>query len=156
MSPPRSVVIAGSTGSIGTQALEVLASCPDRFQVTGLGGGSSVLELAEQAATWHPKVVAIADASLEADLRALLPNGVEVRAFSGQRGAKSRLYRLEILPDIKPSSDSGLIRNQHDGYAQPIAPGDRLCGTRDHAQVIRTSKVVGILDNHSVAIEKYG
>jgi len=96
MSPPRSVVIAGSTGSIGTQALEVLASCPDRFQVTGLGGGSSVLELAEQAATWHPKVVAIADASLEADLRALLPNGVEVRAGAGSLASLAEVGEIVL------------------------------------------------------------
>ena len=46
MSSRRRVVIAGSTGSIGTQALEVIAAAPDRFEVAALGTGSSVAALA--------------------------------------------------------------------------------------------------------------
>ena len=60
------VSIAGSTGSIGTQTLDVIAAEPDRFEVVALGAGSSVQALAEQAQRFAPKVVAIADASLAA------------------------------------------------------------------------------------------
>ncbi|MGO8876425.1 MAG: 1-deoxy-D-xylulose-5-phosphate reductoisomerase [Acidimicrobiales bacterium] len=77
------IVIAGSTGSIGTQTLDVIAAAPDRFEVAALGSGSSVVALAEQARRWHPPVVAIADASLAGDLEALLPAGTEVRAGAG-------------------------------------------------------------------------
>jgi 1-deoxy-D-xylulose-5-phosphate reductoisomerase len=83
MSSPRSVVIAGSTGSIGTQALEVIAAAQDRFEVAALGSGSSVAVLAEQAKRWRPGVVAIADASRARELEEALPAGTEVRAGPG-------------------------------------------------------------------------
>jgi 1-deoxy-D-xylulose-5-phosphate reductoisomerase len=74
------VSIAGSTGSIGTQTLEVIAAEPDRFEVVALGAGSSVAALAEQARRWSPKVVAIGDASLAGELEAAVPPGTEVLA----------------------------------------------------------------------------
>jgi 1-deoxy-D-xylulose-5-phosphate reductoisomerase len=75
-----SVSIAGSTGSIGTQALEVIAAEPERFTVAALGAGSSVDQLVEQAQRVRPAVVAIADDTLAADLRARVPAGTEVVA----------------------------------------------------------------------------
>jgi len=74
------VSIAGSTGSIGTQTLDVVGGEPDRFEVVALGAGSSVEALAEQARRWVPKVVAIGDASLAPALEAAVPAGTEVLA----------------------------------------------------------------------------
>ncbi len=74
------VSIAGSTGSIGTQALEVIGAEPDRFEVVALGAGSSVDALAEQARRWSPKVVAIAEPALAPSLREAVPPGTEVLA----------------------------------------------------------------------------
>ena len=58
------VLILGSTGSIGTQALEVIAANPDRFEVVGLaaGGGNPDL-LAQQAPQTGVSNVAVADAA---------------------------------------------------------------------------------------------
>ncbi|MFC0315167.1 1-deoxy-D-xylulose-5-phosphate reductoisomerase [Gordonia phosphorivorans] len=59
------VLILGSTGSIGTQAMEVIAEHPDRFEVVGLGAGGGNLDLlARQAAVAGlvPDAVAVADA----------------------------------------------------------------------------------------------
>ncbi|MGR4065311.1 MAG: 1-deoxy-D-xylulose-5-phosphate reductoisomerase [Vulcanimicrobiaceae bacterium] len=61
----RNVAILGSTGSIGTQALDVIARHPDRFAVTGLAAGRNVALLAEQAKRFGARVVA--DASLGPD-----------------------------------------------------------------------------------------
>jgi 1-deoxy-D-xylulose-5-phosphate reductoisomerase len=72
------VGIVGSTGSIGTQALDVIRSEPDRFQVVALGAWRSVDLLAAQARQFRPQVVAIGDASLAARLAADLPAGIEV------------------------------------------------------------------------------
>jgi 1-deoxy-D-xylulose-5-phosphate reductoisomerase len=74
------VSIAGSTGSIGTQTLDVIAAEPDRFEVVALGAATSVDELADQARRWHPKVVAIADVALAGRLEAAVPAGTEVVA----------------------------------------------------------------------------
>lgn len=55
---PRSVVVLGSTGSIGTQALDVLGRHPDRFRVTGLSaGGADPAAVAAQAAATDRKSV---------------------------------------------------------------------------------------------------
>jgi len=51
----RRVIILGSTGSIGTQALEVIEANPDRFQVVGLAAGQNADLLAEQAAKFGVK-----------------------------------------------------------------------------------------------------
>jgi 1-deoxy-D-xylulose-5-phosphate reductoisomerase len=74
------VAIVGSTGSIGTQALEVTAAEPDRFDVVALGAHRSVQELAAQARAVHPQVVAIGDADLAAELKEQVPPGIEVLA----------------------------------------------------------------------------
>ena len=75
-----SVAVLGSTGSIGTQTLDVVAARPDDFDVVALGASRSVGLLVEQARAFHPEVVAIADASLAADLAAGVPGGTEVLA----------------------------------------------------------------------------
>ncbi|WNB84913.1 1-deoxy-D-xylulose-5-phosphate reductoisomerase [Cellulomonas sp. ATA003] len=60
---PRSVVLLGSTGSIGTQAVDVLQRHPDRFRVTGISaGGADPVALARQAVALGAQTVAVADA----------------------------------------------------------------------------------------------
>jgi 1-deoxy-D-xylulose-5-phosphate reductoisomerase len=59
---PVRVAIAGSTGSIGTQTLDVIrAEGADRYDVVGLGVGTSIDELIAQAREFRPAVVAVAD-----------------------------------------------------------------------------------------------
>ena len=79
----RRVAVVGSTGSIGTQTLDVLRSAPDRFVVSALGAARSVDLLAAQAEEFHPGVVAIADSAFERRLAELLPAGIELRAGPG-------------------------------------------------------------------------
>ena len=71
--PRRDVVLLGSTGSIGTQAVDVILRNPDRFRVVGLAaGGSDVRLLADQAVRLGAAVVGVADPAAEAPLRAAL------------------------------------------------------------------------------------
>ena len=66
----RDVVILGSTGSIGTQAVEVIRQRPEQFGVTGLSaGGSSVELLLDQARELAPRVVAVSDPAAAAPWR---------------------------------------------------------------------------------------
>jgi 1-deoxy-D-xylulose-5-phosphate reductoisomerase len=74
------VCIAGSTGSIGTQALDVVRASGGRFEVTALGARSSVTALGAQARDFHPAKVAIADATKAHELAELVPQGTEVLA----------------------------------------------------------------------------
>ena len=74
------VAIAGSTGSIGTQTIEVVQAEPDRFEVVALGAWSSADQLAAQATALHPKLVVIGDESRAGAVAAAVPAGTEVRA----------------------------------------------------------------------------
>ncbi len=71
MSSPRRVVVLGSTGSIGTQALDVIARHPGRFAVAGLAAGGNLGLLAEQAVRFGAPVVAAARSEGD-DVRAAL------------------------------------------------------------------------------------
>ena len=57
----KTVSLVGSTGSIGTQAIDVIRTEPGRYEVVALGAASSVDLLAEQAQLLRPARVAIAD-----------------------------------------------------------------------------------------------
>jgi 1-deoxy-D-xylulose-5-phosphate reductoisomerase len=74
------VAIAGSTGSIGTQAIDVIGAEPDRFEVVALGAWSSVATLAEQAAKLRPKLVVVGDEARAGELAERVPPGTEVAA----------------------------------------------------------------------------
>jgi len=75
MSPdaPRTVTLLGSTGSIGTQAIDVVQAHPDRFVVTGLAaGGADPQALAAQVLATGASSVAVADPAGEEPLRAAI------------------------------------------------------------------------------------
>jgi 1-deoxy-D-xylulose-5-phosphate reductoisomerase len=85
--PPRDVVILGSTGSIGTQALDIIRRNPDRFRVAALAAGGGNLDLlARQAVEFGAAAVAVATpaaaAQLQAALRALEDLGRTERGAS--------------------------------------------------------------------------
>ena len=85
--PPRDVVILGSTGSIGTQALDIIRRNPDRFRVVALAAGGGNLDLlARQAVEFGAAAVAVATpaaaAQLQAALRSVLDLGRTERGAS--------------------------------------------------------------------------
>ena len=73
------VAVAGSTGSIGTQTIDVVLAEPDAFVVTALAVGSSADGVIEQARALHPEVVVVTDAAARARVADQLP-GVFVTA----------------------------------------------------------------------------
>ena len=79
-----SVALAGSTGSIGTQTLDVVRSDPERFTVRSLGAsGRSIEALLAQVRDVRPDVVAVHDDTHASELAAQVPAGCEVRAGDG-------------------------------------------------------------------------
>ncbi|MFI7614216.1 1-deoxy-D-xylulose-5-phosphate reductoisomerase [Nonomuraea terrae] len=84
----RSVVVLGSTGSIGTQALDVIAANPGGFRVAGLAAGGGKIDLlARQAADFGVEVVAVADpATVPALKEALAARGVHPEVLAGADG----------------------------------------------------------------------
>src|SRR5690242_7161086 len=85
----RDVVLLGSTGSIGTQAIDIARRNPDRFRVVGLGaGGGNVELLAGQALELGADVVAVAKASAAQDLQ------LAFYAEAGRRGYTQGQFRI--------------------------------------------------------------
>lgn len=76
----KRIVILGSTGSIGTSALDVVAASSGEIEVVGLAAGSNAAALAQQAARFRVPVVAIADQHAAATLRDALPSGTRLLA----------------------------------------------------------------------------
>ena len=69
----RSVALLGSTGSIGTQTLEVVDAAPDRFRVESLcAGGTDLVALAAQVVAHRPNVVGVSRAGVRDELRDLI------------------------------------------------------------------------------------
>jgi len=92
---PVRVSVVGSTGSVGTQALEVLATDPGRFVVGGLAAWRSVGALAAQARALRPEIVAVGDPALARDLAAAVPAGTEVAA--GPEGLAEVARRGDVV-----------------------------------------------------------
>ncbi len=90
---PRGVAVLGSTGSIGRQALEVLAANPG-FRVVALAAGSNANLLVEQAHRFRPAAVALGDAAGATAMADRLPLGVET-----VRGDDA-LVRLATRPNV--------------------------------------------------------
>ncbi|NKY96884.1 1-deoxy-D-xylulose-5-phosphate reductoisomerase [Nocardiopsis dassonvillei subsp. albirubida] len=84
----RTAVILGSTGSIGTQAIDIVQRNPHRFRVVGLAaGGGRVDLLAKQAAELDVPLVAVADPDRAAELaRALAGHGSRATVLAGPEG----------------------------------------------------------------------
>jgi len=68
----KKIVILGSTGSIGRQALEIVREFPEKFQVVGLAAGDNIQLLASQIAEFRPASVSIKDKTKVAALASLL------------------------------------------------------------------------------------
>jgi 1-deoxy-D-xylulose-5-phosphate reductoisomerase len=91
----KTVSLVGSTGSIGTQAVEVVMAEPDRFHVLALAAQRSVGVLADQAARLRPELVAIGEPSLAMELAASVPPGTEVMA--GPEGLVAAAAAAEVV-----------------------------------------------------------
>jgi 1-deoxy-D-xylulose-5-phosphate reductoisomerase len=126
MDTPRDVLVLGSTGSIGTQALDVISRNPDRFRVVGLAaGGSDPALLAEQAAEFGVDAVAVADpagaAGLPSSIRTLTgpdavteligstPADVVLNGVTGARGLAATLAALRTGATLALANKESLI-----------------------------------------------
>ena len=137
--PARRVVILGSTGSIGTQALDVIAANPDRFDVVGLTAGRNADLLAEQAERFG-----VRDTALGADDAVRLLHSVQadvvLNGITGSVGLGPTLAALETGAMLALANKESLIV----GGAlvkQAAAPGQLVPVDSEHsalAQALRS------------------
>jgi 1-deoxy-D-xylulose-5-phosphate reductoisomerase len=95
----RTLCILGSTGSIGTQALDVVRRHPDRFRVVGLAAGANHDLLVGQVREFMPPLVAIADEESAAELKTRLSSlrGVELTAGPDATEALARESEADLV-----------------------------------------------------------
>lgn len=97
MTTPREIVLLGSTGSIGTQAIDIVRANPRRFRVVGLGaGGGNVDLLARQALDLGVDVVGVARSSVVQDLQLAFYAHAQRRGYSG---GEFRIPKIVAGPD---------------------------------------------------------
>ncbi len=95
MNPKKGIAILGSTGSIGTQALEVLESYPDYFDLQVLTAGKNADLLIEQAFKYHPNSVVIGDESLYQKVKDALWNE-DIHVYTGEQALCQVVESTEI------------------------------------------------------------
>lgn len=91
---PRRLAIMGSTGTIGSNSLDILD--PAFFSVQALACGTNIQLLASQASRWRPPMLGVADESLVNGLRRLLPEDYNPSIFSGAAG----FGKIASAPDV--------------------------------------------------------
>lgn len=80
----KQIAILGSTGSIGTQALQVIQEHSDLYEVYCLTANNKVKELAEQARTFNPAAVVIANEDRYDELKDLLADRPDIKVYAGK------------------------------------------------------------------------
>ena len=91
----KKISILGSTGSIGTQTLDIVASHPDRFEVTALVAGRNWRLLEEQARRFRPECVVIGNEEVFPNLRDSLSD-TNIRVMTGMEA----VAEAAVIPDI--------------------------------------------------------
>lgn len=114
----RSIVLLGSTGSIGTQTLDVISTRRDQFRVTGLSASGGNIELlAQQVIEFEPEVVALAKASAANQLQRALYDAASAKGWDQ---GEYRLPKLLMGPRASTqlaSSGADVVLNAITGAA---------------------------------------
>ena len=103
----QQVCILGSTGSIGTQALDVIEKYPERYEAYCLTANTRVELLAEQARKFHPACVVIADESRYDQLKLLLADQTDIKIYAGK----------EALDQVVEASPIDMVLTAMVGFA---------------------------------------
>ena len=92
----KTIIILGSTGSIGTNTLDIVQRFPDEFRVAGLTAGNNIDKLEEQIRAFTPRVVAVSQEAAAVTLRQRCA-GLPVEILSGEAG----IAQVASLPEAE-------------------------------------------------------
>ena len=95
----KKISILGSTGSIGTQTLDVVRANRDKFEVVAISANSSINLLLEQIKEFRPKYVAVYNEASAKALKEMIPSDINIEVLSGMEGlvAISSLDEIDVL-----------------------------------------------------------
>ncbi len=103
----KKITILGSTGSIGTQTLDVVRKNKDKFEVVAISANSSVDLLLEQILEFNPKYVAVYNEESANKLKNMIPNNIDIEVLSSMEGLVKICQLKEV--DIVLTAVVGMI-----------------------------------------------
>jgi len=132
MNKKRQIAILGSTGSIGTQALEVIEEHQDLFEVYCLTANTRVELLAEQAHKFRPAAVVIADETRYDELCRLMDDVSDVKVYAGR----------QALDEIVEADPIDMVLTAMVGYA----------GLSPTIHAIRSRKAIALANKETLVV----
>ncbi|GAA0861545.1 1-deoxy-D-xylulose-5-phosphate reductoisomerase [Paraclostridium tenue] len=95
----KKISILGSTGSIGTQTLDVVRKNRDKFEVVAISANSSINLLLEQIKEFKPRYVAVYNENSAKELKEMIPSDIKIEVLSGMEGliTISSLDEIDVL-----------------------------------------------------------
>jgi 1-deoxy-D-xylulose-5-phosphate reductoisomerase len=144
----QQICILGSTGSIGTQALDVIERHSDRYEVYCLTANTSVEKLAEQAKKFHPACVVIADDSRYEQLCGMLADEPDIKVYAGS----------DALDQVVESEPVDMVLTAMVGFAglsptiHAIKAGKKICLANKETLVVAGELICSLALQHRAAI----
>ncbi len=142
----QKICILGSTGSIGTQALDVIAQHPDRYEAYCLTANNSVERLAEQARRFSPACVVIANEARYGELKALLADRPDIQIYAGSE-ALGQVVEAGPVDVVLASmvGFSGLVPTIH-----AIKAGKKIALANKETLVVAGELILNLVRQHHV------
>ncbi len=144
----QQICILGSTGSIGTQALDVIERHSDLYEAYCLTANNRVHELAAQARKFHPAAVVIANEEHYDELRQLLSDLPDIKVYAGAKA----------LDDIVEASPIDMVLTAMVGFAglsptiQAIKAGKKICLANKETLVVAGELICQLALEHHAPI----
>lgn len=144
----QQICILGSTGSIGTQALDVIRQHADRYEVYCLTANNSVEKLAEQAREFHPAAVVIANEAHYDKLKDLLTDLPDIKVYAGESA-------LEEIVEAEPID---MVSASMVGFAglpstiKAIKAGKKICLANKETLVVAGELILQLAQEHHAPI----
>jgi 1-deoxy-D-xylulose-5-phosphate reductoisomerase len=144
----QSVCILGSTGSIGTQALDVIAQHPDRYEVYCLTANNSVEKLAAQARQFNPAAVVIANEDHYEDLKSALADRPDIKVYAGKKA----------LEEIVEAGPIDTVLAAMVGFAglvptiNAIKAGKKICLANKETLVVAGELILSLVAQYHVSL----
>lgn len=144
----KHICILGSTGSIGTQALDIIRSHPSRFKVTALSARNNIELLCKQVEEFHPEVVSVDNEGLAQKLKSCIPASIKTEVLFGVEGLKdiTKLKNTDIVL-VAVVGISGLLPT-----IEAIKAGKTIALANKETLVTGGSLVMPLAKQHNVKI----
>ena len=148
MTKKQQICILGSTGSIGTQALEVIEEHADRYEVYCLTANNRVRELADQARKFHPAAVVIANEEHYELLTQLLADEPDIKVYAGAKA----------IDDIVEAGPIDMVLTAMVGFAglsptiHAIKAGKKICLANKETLVVAGELICQLANQYHAPI----